>query len=140
VRVFVVVEKRSSHEHRDIVDFMDTKDDASARPEIRERTSVVSQEEADRFNGAMEARRLPHRARIDMTGTPHYVIEPPLPPALVEANYESIYADRETRRSSLVEHRDRATDPQTLRRLDLMIDNHDRGTDRVRSHDPKQND
>jgi hypothetical protein len=117
---------------------MDTNDDPATQPEMQEHAEAVSQDEADRFNEAMQARRLPHRARIDLTGTPHYVVEPPLPSEVVEANYGVIYADREKRRTALVEHRDRATDPQTLRRLDLMIDNHDRGTDRVRSHDPEQ--
>ena|SRR5688572_30650422 len=116
------------------------KDDPPIAPEIQEHQGTVSQEEAEHFNWGMKARHLPHRARIDLNGTPHYVIEPPLPPEFVEADYETIYADREKRRHALVEHRDGATDPRTLRRLEMMIDNHDRGTDRIRAHDPNQHD
>lgn len=120
----------------------DTNDDSpvlpAARTVARKRARAVSQEEADRFNRAMEARGLPHRARIDANGAPHFVIEPPLPPGLAGANYKVIYADRDKRRGAFVRERERATDPQTIRRLDVMIDTHDRGTDRIRSHDPKQ--
>src|SRR3712207_8709873 len=54
-----------------------------------------SQDEADRFNASMEARRLPHRARIDLTGSPHYVIEPPLPPELRSEEHTSELQSRQ---------------------------------------------
>jgi hypothetical protein len=100
----------------------------------------VTQKEADRFNDFMEARRLPHRARIERTGTPHFVIEPPLPPEMVSSDYSQIFRNRDTRRQFLVENRDATVDPGTVRRLDLMIDEHDRGTDRIRSRDPEHHD
>jgi hypothetical protein len=97
---------------------------------------AVTQDEADRFNAYMEAHRRPHRARIEPDDTSHFVIEPPLPTVPDAGDFARIYADRDTRRRSLVEQRDATSDPQTRRRLDLMIDAHDRGTDRVVAHDP----
>jgi hypothetical protein len=88
----------------------------------------VSQAEADRFNAAMEARNLPYRARVDTTGTPRFVVEPPLPASLVAA--DGADAGRARRREALVAQRDRSSDVQTRRRLDLMVDNHDRGSER----------
>jgi hypothetical protein len=83
----------------------------------------------------MEAHRMPHRARIELDGIPRFVIEPPLPPRIGGADFARIYTDRDERRHFLIEQRDATSDPQTRRRLDLMIDTHDRGTDRVRAHD-----
>lgn len=101
----------------------------------QESTPAAMQDEADRFNAHMEAHRMPHRARIERDGTPHFVIEPPLPPGMGGAQFAQIYTDRDERRHFLVEQRDATSDPQTRRRLDLMIDTHDRGTDRVRALD-----
>jgi hypothetical protein len=96
----------------------------------------VTQDEADRFNAYMEAHRRPHRARIERDETPHFVIEPPLPTVPGGGDFARIYADRDMRRLSLVEQRDATSDPQTRRRLDLMIATHDRGTDRIGAYDP----
>ena len=115
---------------------MKTKDRSRSPRDGQGSEPAVTQDEADRFNAYMEAHRRPHRARIEHDGTPHFVIEPPLPPGMVGADFPRIYADRDERRRLLVEARDATSDPQTRRRLDLMIDTHDRGTDRVSAHDP----